>query len=256
MIRTLIIDDEWHARLILRGLLEEHFPNIDIVGEAKDVPEGVKMIHKLQPELIFLDVEMPTYSGLELFQFLPPNSINFNVIFVTAYNDYAVRAFELSATDYILKPAQRDSLQRAIDKVVKQISSNATTPSTTANELQLLQDNFNATSPQQHKLALSTSDGTVIVYIKDIMYLRADNSYTHFILANGSKILVSKRIAEFEKLEKMSDFLRVHRSYIINLHYLHRISKSYNIVLENGEEFSVAEDKRLALNNWVNSRKI
>lgn len=255
MIRTLIIDDEWHARLILRGLLEEHFPIIDIVGEAKDVPEAVKMIHKHQPELLFLDVEMPNYSGLELFQFLPPNSLNFKVIFVTAYNDYAIKAFELSAVDYILKPAQRDTLQRAIDKVNKHIVSN-TSIATPANELQLLQDNFTANNTQQQKIALSTSEGTVIVHIKDIMYLRADGSYTYFILANNNKILVSKRIAEFDKLEEIGDFLRVHRSYTVNLHHVHKITKAYNIILENGEEFSVSEDKRLLLNNWVNSRKI
>lgn len=255
MLNTIIIDDEWHARLSLRGLLETHFPEVNIIAEAKDVPNGVQLINEHNPDLVFLDVEMPNYSGLELFRFLNAELLKFKVIFVTAYNEYAINAFELAAADYILKPARQESLQRAIDKVKNYIIANPNRK-TMPQEIQTLQDNFQFSNTQDHKIALTTGEGTIMVQMKDILYLKADGSYTYFMLSNNQKILVSKRIAEFEKLETLGDFLRVHRSYIVNLHHIHKISKQDSVILMNGEEFSISEEKRKLLNLWIKSKKI
>ena len=257
ILNTLIIDDEWHARISLRGLLESHFPDVHILDEARDVPEGVRLINKYNPDLVFLDVEMPNYSGLELFHFLNRDILKFKVIFVTAYNEYAINAFELSAVDYILKPARKESLQRAIEKARLALATEPNKSQLAYNtEIQTLQDNLQATSNQNQKIALTTGDGTIMVQMKEIMYLKADGSYTYFFLSSNQKILVSKRIAEFERLESMGDFLRVHRSYIVNLHHIHRISKQDSIILENGEEFSISEEKKKLLNHWIKSKKI
>ena len=112
--RAIIVDDELNARLALKGILEENFPEIEIVAENADVPSAVKSIHSFQPELVFLDIAMPGYSGLELLKFFDEKNINFKIIFVTAYAKYAINAFELSAVDYILKPVRIDALQRAL----------------------------------------------------------------------------------------------------------------------------------------------
>lgn len=255
MLNTLIIDDEWHARLSLRGLLESHFPDINIVAEAKDVPQGVQLINEHNPDLVFLDVEMPNYSGLELFKFLNTDLLKFKVIFVTAYNEYAVNAFELAAVDYILKPARKESLERAIEKVKNYVLANPN-KKTTPQEIQTLQENIQFSNTQEQKIALTTGEGTIMVQMKDILYLKADGSYTHFILSNNQKILVSKRIAEYEKLETLGDFLRVHRSYIVNLHHIHKITKQDSIILMNGDEFSISEEKKKILNLWIKSKKI
>jgi two-component system LytT family response regulator len=228
--KTLIVDDEKNARLAIRGIIEENFSTLHIVGEAKDVPEAVKMVRKLEPELIFLDISMPGYSGLELFKFFDEEELNFKVVFVTAYSEYAINAFELSAVDYILKPIQISAIERAINKVYKNYSEN----------IKALQTHFEGEKPQ--KLALHTGDGIIFMEFKDIIYLKADGSYTHFITENHSKITVSKRLAEFEKLEKMGAFLRIHRSHIINYNRISKIIKQDGgfVVMDNTDELSIS----------------
>lgn len=115
--KSIIVDDEVNARLALRGILEENFPNIVILAESKDVPSAVKAIHEHKPDLVFLDISMPGYSGLELLKFFDESQINFKIIFVTAFSEYAINAFELSAVGYILKPVRIDALEKALQKV-------------------------------------------------------------------------------------------------------------------------------------------
>jgi two-component system LytT family response regulator len=235
--KTLIVDDEKNARLALRGILEENFPEIEITGEAFDMPSAVKMIRKLQPELIFLDISMPGYSGLELFKFFDKEDINFKVVFVTAHSEYAINAFELSAVDYILKPIQIPALERAISKVNQ--NSYGT--------IETLQSHYE--DGKSKKLALQTGEGIVFLEFDQIIYLKADGSYTHFITDHQPKITVSKRLADFEKLEKMGTFLRIHRSHIINYNRITKIIKQDGgfVIMDNKEELSISSTYKAVL---------
>lgn len=244
--KTLIVDDEKNARLALRGIIEENFPAIEIIGECNDIPSAVKTIHKHKPKLVFLDISMPGYSGLELFKFFDESEINFNVIFVTAHSEYAVNAFELSAVDYILKPIQIPALKRAIQKLDQNKIEN----------LKTLQDNFEQDLPK--KIALQTGDGILFIKFEDIIYLKADGSYTHFIADNHSKITVSKRIADYEKLVQMGPFIRIHRSHIINYNRIQKIIKQDggSVIMDNKDQLSISSNKRAELLKLFEDHKL
>ncbi len=242
--KAIIVDDELNARLALKGILEENFPEINIVAENADVPSAVKSIHAFQPELVFLDIAMPGYSGLELLKFFDENAINFKIIFVTAFAEYAINAFELSAVDYILKPIRIDALHRALSKV----NDNKSVES-----LKVLQGNLEV--PQNKKIALNTGDGITFIELLDILYLKADGSYTHFFLSNKNKITVSKKISEFERLEQVGNFMRIHRSHIINLERIQKILKQDGgtVIMDNGDELSISSEKKVVLLEKFNS---
>lgn len=236
--RAIIVDDELNARLALRGVLEENFPEIKVVAENHDVPSAVKSIHAFQPDLVFLDIAMPGYSGLELLKFFDEDQIDFKIIFVTAFAEYAINAFELSAVDYILKPIRVEALQRALSKMNTMHSSAS---------LKVLQANLEM--PQNKKIALNTGDGVTFIELFDILYLKADGSYTHFFLSNKNKITVSKKIAEFERLEQVGNFMRIHRSHLINLERIQKFLKQDGgfVVMDNGDELSISVEKKAML---------
>jgi two-component system LytT family response regulator len=232
---AIIVDDELNARLALRGILEENFPDVCILDECQNVPEAVISINKHKPDLVLLDISMPGYSGLDLFDFFE-DDINFNVIFVTAYNEYAINAFEKSAVDYILKPVRITALERALKRAEE-----------AGTKIDVLRENMESTGSK--KVALSTGDGLVFLTLEDVLYLKADGSYTHFVTRDNKKITVSKKISEFEKLEKMGPFLRIHRSQMINYNCVRKILKQDGgtVVMDNGDELSISSDKKQAL---------
>ena len=138
-IRAIIVDDEPNARIALKGLLEENFPQVAVLSECKDVPDAVKTIHKLKPDLVFLDIEMPGYNGFELLDFFDDHNLHFKIIFVTAYSEYSLRAFEISAVDYILKPVRAEHIERALKKI------NPEKLSSELAQYKVLKDNFTNT---------------------------------------------------------------------------------------------------------------
>ena len=237
--KAIIVDDEINARLSLRGILEENFSHIQIVNECKDVPSAVKAIHELKPELVFLDISMPGYSGLELLKFFDESQINFKIIFVTAFSEYAINAFELSAVGYILKPVRVDALEKALQKIM---NSNHD-----LENLKALQNNME--NPLEKKVALNTGDGITFLELNDILYLKADGSYTHFYTTNRHRITIAKKISDFERLEAMGNFLRIHRSHIINLARIQKILKQDGgtVIMENGESLSISAERKTSL---------
>jgi len=237
--KAIIVDDELNARLSLRGILEENFSHIKIVGEAKDVPSAVKAIHEHKPDLVFLDISMPGYSGLELLKFFDESQINFKIIFVTAFSEYAINAFELSAVGYILKPVRVDALEKALQKVMDNNND--------LEKLKALQNNME--NPLEKKVALNTGDGITFLELNDILYLKADGSYTHFYTINRHRITVAKKISDFERLEAMGNFLRIHRSHIINLARIQKILKQDGgtVIMENGELLSISAERKTSL---------
>lgn len=232
--KVLLVDDEANARLALRGIIESYFPELEIVDEAKDLPEAVRKINQLQPEVVFLDIEMPGYSGLELVSFFEADQVNFKIIFVTAYSEYALQAFEMSAIDYLLKPVRREQIARAIEKLQP----------TTAGQLHALQQNTHAQG--ERRIGLQLGDGLLFVKLDQIMYLKADGSYTHIHLSDGQKLTVTKKLLEYEKLEQWGDFMRIHRSHIVNLQHIAKILKldGGTVVMSDGETFPISSEKK------------
>lgn len=242
-ISVLIVDDELNARAALRGMIESNFDAIKIVGEAASVPEAVKLIHKFKPKVILLDIEMPGYLGIDLLDFFDANEVDFSIIFVTAYNDYAIKAFELAAVDYLLKPTRIDQLKRAFERVNQQLNS------TEKEKYQVLKSNLE--SRKNNKIALQTADGLLFKNVNDILFFKADSAYTHVFFTTGSKITITKTLSEYCGLEDTNDFLRINRSYLINLNCVEKVSKKDGgfVVMSNGEEIAASVEKRQLIYN-------
>ncbi|MFN4083893.1 MAG: LytR/AlgR family response regulator transcription factor [Bacteroidia bacterium] len=239
--KAIIIDDEIHARAAIRGIVEENFKKIEIIAEAKDLPTAVKIINKEKPDLIFLDVEMPGHSGLELLDFFNDDDISFEIIFVTAYQEYAINAFKLAAVDYLLKPVKVADLEKAIElferKYLKQEKEN------NLKVLHTLKRNLQIEKPET--IVLPTSDGLIIENLKDIVYIKAEGSYVNIIFSNKTKIMLAKKLMDYEYLEHGFGFLRIHRSFIINIKHVKKILKGDStVIMSNGDELSITPDKR------------
>ena len=177
-INAIIIDDEERARRTLRLLIEEFCPHVEILGTYKSVPEGVLAINKLNPQLVFLDIEMPEYNGFELLGFF--REVDFEIIFVTAYNQYALKAFEVSAVDYLLKPVDSDLLIKAIEKASLRLKNGSM-----QNRLTTLQENTK--SEIFRRIALPVSDGLLFIEIEDIILLEVEGAYTSVFLKDNSQ---------------------------------------------------------------------
>lgn len=238
MLKAIIIDDESKAREGLANIIKFNFPQINIVAEASNVPEGVKQIQKTQPDVVFLDIEMPIYSGLELLDFFEKDKVTFNIIFTTAYADHAIKAFRLSAIDYLLKPIQVSQLKEAIDKInIRPIK---------AENYNLLKANYFNT--KQQKIAISLSEGLTIIDLNDIIFLKAEGAYTQITLSNHSKIIASKILGDFDYLCEENHFFRTHRSFIINTEKIKRISRQTNdVIMCNDDEISITPERKSTL---------
>ncbi len=236
-IKAIIIDDEERARETLSSLLGMYCDQVEIVATCSNVPEGVLAINTHRPNVVFLDIEMPEYNGFELLNFF--REVDFEIIFVTAYNDYALKAFEVSAVDYVLKPVDIDKLEIAVEKVASKLNG-----FDMQNRLDVLKDSFK--TEQFNKIALPVAEGLLFVETNEIVYLEAEGAYTEVWLKNGSKITVSKKIKFFEDvLDNRQNFFRSHRSYIVNINFIKKYSKSDNaLTLDNGKTIVISRDRK------------
>ena len=249
MIKAILVDDEERARNGLKQLLEMVAPEVEVVVMCANIPDAVIAINQHKPEVVFLDVEMPQYSGLQIGQFFP--EMNFHIIFVTAYSEYAIKAFELSAVDYLLKPVQPEKLADAIKKLKARTASGMMSERMQLAERSAENKDFN-------RIALPVSDGFLFVEIKDIVLLEADGAYTKVHLENGSELLVSKRLLFFENvLEDRPFMVRVHRSYLVNFNFVKRYSKAESLlVLDNGQTVSVPKEKKAFIEETLQRIKV
>lgn len=221
--KILLVDDEQDARAFLRKIIENHCFGIEKIEEAQDVSSAVKILNKTHFDIVFLDIEMPNENGFVLFKYF--ENPTFETIFCTAYSQYAVNAFKVSAIDYLLKPTSIDEVRNAIEKAIKTQGQNQI-----SKRISNLKDNF--ANHQMQKIALPASDGVSFVKLQDIQYFEADGSYTKIYTLTNT-YLVSKKIKEFDYLFlNDSDFFRVHRSYVININKITKYSKSEGITLE------------------------
>lgn len=228
MIKALLIDDEPLARSIVREYLQ-NYPDIEIVQECNDGFEGVKAIQQHQPELIFLDIQMPKINGFEMLELVEEHP---SVIFTTAFDEYALKAFETHAIDYLLKPFSKDRFDKAIQKWREQYSSENAKKKTDA-----LLENTSQQPEQSQRVVVKTGSKIRIIPVHDILYFEADDDYIRIHTADGS-FLKKKTMQYFEQTLNSSQFVRVHRSYIIQVAYLTRIDQEngehHTAVLKNG----------------------
>ena len=238
MLRTIIIEDEPAAANLLEEMLKDTACKVEVLDKCPDLPLGVKSIKRHSPDVVFLDIELPVYSGIQLLDFFNPEEINFQIIFTTAYNDYAIKAFEMSAVDYLLKPLQEEKLAAAVKKAyAKQASTNVELLPALKQNLQ--PNNFK-------KIVVPVASGFEILNIDNICYFKAEGSYTNIFLADNSSLLVSKNLKHFEYiLSNINHFVRIHRSYIANINYIKKIVRKEGgiLLLENKSELPVSEDK-------------
>jgi two-component system LytT family response regulator len=235
---AIIVDDEEKARNMLQLLVDEHCPKIKVLAHCKNVPEAVAAINEHKPQIIFLDVDMPGYSGFQLLDFF--QEVNFEIIFTTAFSEYALQAFRVSAIDFLLKPIDIDQLIDAVEKVKKK-----TQPDVYNKQLNLIRSS-NSKKPLE-TIAISTSGSIEFVQVDDIIVLQADRAYTKIILTNEQEIIASKNIKEFEEtLAASLQFFRAHRSCIINLKQVLRYNKTEggNIEMKNGNQVPLSKDAK------------
>ncbi|MBA3985664.1 MAG: response regulator transcription factor [Flavobacteriales bacterium] len=236
-LKAVIVEDEKHSREILKNLLENFCEGIEVLAMAGSVNEALDIIPKSKPDLVFLDIELQSGTGFDILTQLP--KINFEVIFTTAFDQYAIKAVKFSSLDYLLKPIDLEELQLAVEKA-KQIKNKETY----SNQLKSLLQNIQ--QPKLFKICLATSDGFEFVNTQDILYCEAGGSYTTFVLANGKKLLVSKHLKEYENMLSDQHFMRVHNSYLINLKEVKKYVKADGgyIVMNNDDIVSISRGKK------------
>lgn len=216
-IKAIIVDDEENARQILHNFIAEYCPNVEIIAEAEDVKSAVKLINKNEVDLVFLDIEMPNENGFALFDYF--NKPTFETIFCTAYSEYAIKAFEVSATDYLLKPIGINKLKEAIEKVESKIQAK----NNSVLNISVLKENL--AEKEIKKIGILIGDGIVFIDLNNILYFEADGSYTTIHHKNGNDLTV-KKIKHFDDLLSADKrFLRIHRSYLINVSLIKKYSK-------------------------------
>lgn len=242
-IKTIIIDDESNGRDILQALLEKFCPSVEIAAVAESAGQGKQLIEQHKPQLVFLDINMPGMNGFELLeQFGAPD---FEVVFVTAHDNYALKAFKFSAIDYVLKPIDLDDLKNAVKKAEEKLAAKSR-PKERYTEffhnIKNMQNPFD-------KLGLATRDGLIFIKISDIIRCESDVNYTWFFLEGGEKILASKTLKEFEEMLDEYNFYRIHKSHLVNLSHLKRYVKGEggSVIMSDNSEVEVSRRNKEGL---------
>jgi len=238
MLTAIIIDDEQKGRLALKQKLHDYCPDVRLTGEAENGEEGMKLVEKNKPDIVFLDIEMPRMDGFEMLNIIKKK--NFCIIFTTAYDQYAIKAIKYAAFDYLLKPIDIEELKTAVEKVGSKQSNQ------TENQIELLQQNMLHPKKQLNKLAIPTLEGLLFFDINDIIHLEANSNYTCIHFSGKPKITASKTLKEFEELLPEDIFFRIHHSHLINLNYIKRYIRGDGgqVELQNGTYVDVSRRKK------------
>jgi two-component system LytT family response regulator len=238
MLQAVIIDDEAKGRELIKMIVTANCPGVKIAGEASNIKEGYELIMRTEPHLVFLDIEMPGGSGFDLLARI--NEINFEVVFITAFDQYAIKAIKFSALDYLLKPVDEDELivivKKVEDNYVRKTHNNAV-----ANLL-----NNTKKHSENPKIGLTTTDGLDFIEIKNIMRCEADGKYTSVFLNNEKRLLVSKNLKEFEDLLIEFNFFRIHHSHLVNLDYIKKYQSGRGgyVIMNDGSTITVSQRKK------------
>tara|TARA_R110000850_G_scaffold150497_1_gene273192 strand:+ start:91082 stop:91828 length:747 start_codon:yes stop_codon:yes gene_type:complete len=234
-IKSIIIEDEQAAREALKNYLGKYCPQVELLGEATNSREGIALIHQLQPELVFLDVEMPFGNAFDVLEGC--KDLQFETIFVTAFSEYSLRALNQSAAYYLLKPVSIEELIVAVNKVQEQLLKKET-----FNRNRIIIENFKQQNPEKQQVILPTLEGFEVVKMEDIVRLRGNGNFTDIHLKDGSKKMVCRFLKHFENILPLP-FLRVHRSHIININCVTSFIKSNggSVILTDGNEIEISE---------------
>ena len=240
--KTLIIEDEINVRQGFVKMLNTFCPEVTIVGEAGSVKEGLVLIQNTEFDILFLDIHLPDGSGFDLLECIERR--DFNVVFVTAYDKYAVHAFNLSAVDYLLKPVSPKLLKNAVAKAGF-IQSTAFLKES----LDIASNHLSNRNTQSNKIILKDLESLHIVKVEDLIYCKAEGSYTKFVQKNGVPIMTSTNLKEYEKMLEGYDFIRSHHSYLVNLHHILELKKQEggSLVLSNTEELPISTRKKATI---------
>jgi two-component system LytT family response regulator len=239
MLTAVIIDDEPNSRNALRQKIATYCPEVLVIADCENGEEGIANIESKKPDIVFLDVEMPRMNGFTMLQQLKEK--NFEVIFITAYDHYAIKAIKFSALDYLLKPVEIEDLKAAVEKVTqkrKQVEGN--------NRVELLLQNFLEERAAHQRIAITSMEGLQFVPTDDIIYLEANSNYTCFFITGNRKITTAKTLKDFEEILPASMFIRIHHSYIINKNGVEKYVKGDGgqVVMKNGVVLDVARRKK------------
>jgi two-component system LytT family response regulator len=239
---AIIIDDEQHSISALQWELEGLKEDISVIRTTTLPAEGLKFIRELQPDIIFLDIEMPGMNGFELIQQL--EHIRSDIIFTTAYDGFALKAFEIDATDYLLKPVSEEALVKSIAKVKERRKNELT-----SEHLGTLLQKLNSQYPEYRKIALPTLGGLLFIRVEEISHCSSDSNYTHVYSIKGDRFLISKTLKEIEHLIQDDRFLRVHHSHLINMMHIREYHKGKggSMVMEDGSVIPVAKNRKKEL---------
>jgi two-component system, LytTR family, response regulator len=242
MITAVLIDDEQHLREGMKRLLELYGQEISIVGEADSVKTGIVTIQKYNPQVIFLDINLTDGTGFDILEELSKKGkINSQIIFITAHEQYALKAFKFSALDFLLKPVDPEELEKSIVKIKEAIKNN-----NSFDHIDLLLENIRKKVDNFKRIALSTQDGIHLFEVSDIIRCESQDNYTQFHIKNHKPILISKTLKEYEELLSEHGFERIHQSHLINLSYLKSYIKNDGgyIIMSDNTNLPIAQRKK------------
>ena len=239
MIRTVLVDDETDSIRVLQRLLEDYCPQVSIAGTAGGVETALPLIRETKPDLVLLDIEMAQGNAFDLLNQLQP--IDFKVIFVTAFDNYAVRAFKYSAVDYLLKPVDIEDLRSAINRVEKKSDEHAV-----VQQMKMLLDNVGVLNLPKQKMAIPTITGLIFITVQEIIRFEAKGNYTSIYLTTGEPILATRTVKDYEDILPETIFCRIHNSHIINLSRIKKYQKGRggSVEMEDGSIIEVASRRR------------
>jgi two-component system LytT family response regulator len=240
MIKTILVDDEPRGLNSLKKMLEHNCPEVKIIAECQDALSAIEKINLLEPQLVFLDISMPGKNGFDLLNEI--DDIGFEIIFVTAHNDYTLQAFRYSAIDYLMKPVDEDMLTDAVKRASKRI----TTDTTRSNIDTFLYNLGKVKDPHEMKLCIPDIHGFQVIRLSEIIFCKAETSYTVFYLTDGQQHTSSRAIVEYELLLNDSGFCRIHKSFLVNLAHVKEYQKGEGgvIILTNKNEVEVSRRKK------------
>ncbi len=239
MIKCVLIDDERNALEMMEWLLKTYCPEVTIAAMCNSAEQGIEAIHQHRPDVVFLDIEMPKMNGFDMLEQF--DKLFFDVVFCTAYDQFAIKAFKYAALNYLLKPIDPADLKETIERIKEKKSIPV------KEQFDLLLQNIRSTvktTPQ--RIALTTGDGLLFVPTQDIIYCEADSNYTHILLSGGKRILVSKVLKEIDEALSGPDFFRVHSSYLININRIKKFVRGDGgyILMDNDAQITISRSRK------------
>jgi len=238
MMNCIVVDDELKSRESLKILIEDFCEGVQVSALCQNVDEAIVAITEFKPAVVFLDIQLQRETGFDLLTRL--KDFDFEVIFTTAYSEYAIKAFKFSAIDYLLKPLDIEELRKSLDKVKRKLNNNI------SGRLEQLIQNLKPNPSQNYKLALPTSDGLIFAKVADILYCEASSNYTEIVTADGKKHIVSRTLKEYDEMLTEHDFFRIHNSYLINVNAIKKYVRGEGgyVIMANDVSLDVSKRKK------------